>query len=163
MSQDFASPTQAPPGWGRFAGITALYALLGPLVGAVGAVGLLVLIAVVTDLGAGQENTVSALLGPGFLVTLAAGLPLAYSFGLVSSIAVGLAVALRDRWRGGISWRAALGTALALWALMSALAGLMIPGGSFLTWLVMLLAAHVLAAMICNWLAQRLFSDRVPA
>ena len=163
MTRNSVSPPQAPPGWGRFAGIAALYALLGPLVGAIGAVGLLVLIAAVTDLGAGQENAVGALLGPGFLITLAAGLPLAYSFGLVSSIAVGLAVALRDRRMGGISWRTALGAALALWGAMSALAALVIPDGSFLTWLVMLLAAHLLAAMICTWVAQRLFSARVPA
>lgn len=163
MTRITAPTPDARPGWGRFAGIGALYALLGPLVGAIGAVVLLVLISVVGELAAGRAGAIGTLLWPGLPVTLAAGLPLAYSLGLVSSIAVGLVVALRDRHRGGISWPAALGAALALWGVMSALAALVIPGGSFLTWLVLLLAAHVLAAMICTWLARRLFPDRVPS
>ena len=157
MSKYSAPPPDTRPGWGRFAGIAALYALLGPLVGAIGAVGLLVLIASVTGLAAGRPGPSGEAVWSGFLITLVAGLPMAYSFGLVSSSAVGVAVALRDRRRGGISWRMALGAAAVLWIFMSALATLVISGDSFLTWLVTLLAAHVLAAMVCTWVARRLF------
>ncbi|HKL68593.1 hypothetical protein [Salibaculum sp.] len=162
MSQYPAPPPDTRPGGGRFAGIAALYALLGPLLGAIGAVALLVLIAFVTELGVAQDGSIGAALWPGFLITLAAGLPLAYGFGLVSGIAVGLAVALHDRRRGGISWRVALGAAFVLWAVMSALAALVIPDESFLTWLILLLLVHVLAAGGCTWLARRVFATWVP-
>jgi hypothetical protein len=164
MTRNTAQPPDTPPGWGRIAGIAALYALLGPLVGAIAAVGLLVLIDVVTVLGAGQGDAAGAVHGRGFLLLLAAGLPVAYGVGLPSSVAVGVIVALRDRREGAISRRAALAAALALWVVMSALAALVISTrGGLLTWLGMLLAAHVLAAMVCTRVARRLFSARVPS
>lgn len=162
--QDTPAPDTPPrQTWGRFAGILALFALVGPFLGAVGAVLMFVAMAVVTDLMQGRLDNLAGLMGRGLLTTLVAGLPIAYSFGAVSSVAVGLVVALRDRWRGGITWRAGLGSAVAMWALMAGLAALVIPADGFLLWLAGLFVAHVVAAGLCTWLARRILGCRPPA
>ncbi len=161
MPHDPANTAPTPPrqGWPRFAGIVALYAVLGPLLGAVGVVVLFVALSVVTEVAQGRFEAIGPLLGRGVLLTLVAGLPIAYSFGAVSSVAVGLIVALRDRHGGGISWRAALGGAVGLWAFVAVLAVLVVPPDGFLMWLVGLFAAHVVAAALCTWLARRVFGS----
>lgn len=83
--------------------------------------------------------------------------------GAVSSVAVGLVVALRDRRHGRISWRAALIGALVVWLVMAAFAALVIPPDGFLLWLVGLLVAHVVAAVLCTAIARLVLGNRVPA
>ncbi|MFB9151275.1 hypothetical protein [Roseovarius ramblicola] len=153
--------TSAPPpsrqGWRRFAGLVALYAVLGPLLGAVCVVLLFVALSVITEVAQGRFEAIGALLGRGLLLTLVAGLPIAYSFGAVSSVAVGLIVALSDRRDGGISWRVALGGAVVSWGVAAVLAALVVPPDGFLVWLAGLFAAHVVAAWLCTWLAHLVF------
>lgn len=160
MQDDTIASATPPPrqGWRRFAAILGLFIVLGPLLGAVGVVLVFVAMAVLTEVMQGRADAVPVpvVLGRGFLITLLAGLPIAYTFGAVSSVAVGLVVALRDRWHCNISWRAALVAGGIVWLVMAAFAALVIPPDGILTWLVGLLVAHVVAAVLCTLLARLL-------
>lgn len=151
---------QAPsrsPSWGRFAGIVALYGLLGPLVGAVGVSGLFTVLAIGGEVAKGDFGDIGRLLVGGMVVGTIVSLIIAYAFGIASALAVGLAVAYRDRRDGGISWRVALMSSLVVWLLTAAASTTVVPPGGRLQWIGALLIAHLLAAAICTWIARRLF------
>lgn len=145
------------PTWARFAGIVALYALPGPLIGAIGVNGLFTLHAVGVALANGDVGDVARLFWGGLVIGTIISALIAYAFGIVSATGVGLIVAIRDRRRGGISWKAALFAALAFWLLTSLAALSVVPPDGLLQWVGALLAGHVLAAIFCTWAARRLF------
>ena len=82
---------------------------------------------------------------------------IAYAYGIVSAAGVGLVVAFRDRRKGGISWKASFVAALLFWLLMSLAATAVVPPQGLVQWIGALLAAHVLAAAVCTWIARRIF------
>ena len=143
--------------WGRFAGIVASYALLGPLVGAIGVTGLFTVYAVGVEIAIGNFDDIARRFVGGMLVGTIVSAILAYAYGIVSAAGVGLVVAFRDRRKGGISWRTSLVAALAFWLLMSLAATAVVPPQGLVQWIGALLAAHVLAAAVCTWIARRIF------
>ena len=160
MSQtDAVTADSRPPArsWGRFAGIVALYAIVGPLMGALGLNALLAVLAVAEEVSRGNFDDIARLLVGGMVVGTIISAIIAYAFGIVSAAGVGLMVALRDRRRGGISWRTALIAALAFWGLMSLAAAVVVPPQGLAQWIAALLAAHLLAAAACTWIARRIF------
>lgn len=153
-------PGQSRPhsqSWARFAGISALYGMLGPLVGAVGVNGLFTLMAIGSAMVKGNFGDIGRLLVGGMVVGTIVSVIIAYAFGIVSAVAVGLAIAFHDRRRGGISWRAALIAALVVWLLTSVAATTAVPPSGLPQWIGALLAAHVLATAACTWIARRIF------
>ncbi len=86
-------------------------------------------------------------------------LVIAYAFGIVSALAVGLAVARRDRRRGENSWHTALAAALVLWLLVSIAAVTVVPPEGRAQWIGLLFIAHLLAGAVGTWIARRVFSQ----
>lgn len=155
-----APAAPARPSWWRFTGITGLYTVLGPLLGGFGVTLLLTLMSATVAAAQGQYDEIAARLGAGLFVTFVAGLPIVYTFGTVSTFAVGLAVAIGDRLQGGVSWRIALVAGGLAWLGALGVAGLVIPPSGFLTWVTGLLAGHALAVVLCTWLARLVFGGR---
>ncbi len=160
MSNSEAVAGQGRPhlhSWKRFAGIIALYGLLGPLIGAIGVNGLFTVYVVGVEVTNGKFGDIARLFWGGIVVgTIVSGI-IAYTFGIVSAAGVGLVAALRDRRKGGIAWRVALLAALAFWLLTSLAATAVVPPQGLVQWIGALLAAHVLAAAVCTWIARRIF------
>ncbi len=156
---DVATDPTRPRGrsWGRFAGIVALYAVFGPLMGALGVNALLAVLAAATEVSRGNFDDIARLLIGGMVVGTIISAIIAYVFGMVSAAGVGLMVAIRDRREGRITWRAALIAALAFWGLMSLAALLIVPPQGLAQWIGALLAAHLLATVVCTWIARRIF------
>lgn len=150
-------PRPRSQSWGRFAGIVAIYALLGPLVGAIGVNGLFTVYAVGVEIANGNFGDIARLFWGGIVVGTIVSAIIAYTFGIVSAAGVGLVVALRDRRKGGISWKASFVAALAFWLLTSLAATAVVPPQGLVQWIGALLAAHVLAAAVCTWIARRTF------
>lgn len=142
----------------RFAGVVALYVLLGPLMGAVGVNGLFTVYAMGVEIANGNFGDIARLFWGGIVVGTIILAIIAYAFGIVSAAGVGLVVALRDRRKGGVSWRASFIAALAFWLLTSVAATAVVPPQGLVQWIGALLAAHVLAAVVCTWIARRVFS-----
>ncbi|MFT4955423.1 MAG: hypothetical protein ACI8U3_001811 [Brevundimonas sp.] len=160
MSQTNAVTHEGRPlarSWRRFAGIVALYAVPGPLMGALGLNALLAVLAVTVEISRGNFDDLARLLVGGMVVGTIISAIIAYAFGMVSAAGVGLMVAIRDRRRGGISWRTSLIAALVFWGMMSLAGAVVIPPPGLAQWIGALLAAHALAAVACTWLARRLF------
>lgn len=159
MSQTDVTDESRPPArsWGRFVGIVVLYAVVGPLMGALGVNALLAVLAVAAEVSRGNFDDIARLLVGGMVVGTIISAIIAYSFGIVSAAGVGLVVAVRDRRPGGVSWRTALIAALVFWALMSLAAAFVVPPQGLAQWIGALLAAHVLAAAACTWIARRIF------
>lgn len=143
--------------WARFAGIVVLYAVVGPLMGALGLNALLAVLAVAAEISRGNFDDIARLLVGGMVVGTIISAIIAYAFGMVSAAGVGLMVAIRDRRRGGISWRTALIAALVFWALMSLAGAVVVPPQGLAQWIGALLAAHLLATAACTWIARRIF------
>ena len=143
--------------WGRFAGIVAIHALLGPLIGAVGVNGLFTVYAVGVEIANGNFDDIARLFWGGIVVGTIVSAIIAYAFGIVSASGIGLVVAFRDRRKGGISWRASFIAALAFWLLTSLAATAVVPPQGLVQWIAALLAAHGLAAAVCTWIARRIF------
>ncbi|MDK8874214.1 hypothetical protein [Paracoccus sp. SSJ] len=150
-------PRPGSQSWGRFAGIVAIYALLGPLVGAIGVTGLFTVYAVGVEIAIGNFDDIARRFVGGMLVGTIVSAILAYAYGIVSAADVGLVVAFRDRRKGGISWRMSLVAALAFWLLMSLAATAVVPPQGLVQWIGALLAAHVLAPAVGTWIARRIF------
>ena len=152
-----AEPRQDPRhrrSWTRFAGIVALFALLGPLIGAI----------IPVMLGFGEVPDLmrigSAFKAFGFI--LAFGLVIAYAFGALQGLVTGLVMGFWYRRTGAIPyWGAAL-CALAALGLRLGIVGLPHFGGreplsldeNDYPWLVL---GHLMAVLACAWLARRLF------
>lgn len=146
------------PSWTRFAGIVALYVLLGPLMGAVGVNAVFAVYAVGVEIADGSFDDITRLFWGGIVMGTMLFAIGAYAFGSVSAVAVGLAVALRDRRIFGVSWRRAFISAFVMWLLMSAIAILtVVPPEGQVQWIGSLLIAHLFAATICTWIARRVF------
>lgn len=145
--------------WARLAVIIAIYGLLGPFVGAVGINAFLVAAAVGSEIARGEYGDIPRLIIGGFVIGVMISLIIAYVMGTASALVVGVAVALADRRRRGISLRVALVTALVSWALVAVLAATFIPGDA-LAWIALLLLAHLLAAVVCTWIARAIFGGR---
>lgn len=145
------------PSWTRFGGIVALYVLLGPLMGAIGVSGLFTVYAMGVEIANGNFGDIARLFWGGIVVGTIVSAIIAYAFGIVSAAGVGLVVAFRDRRKGGISWRASFIAALALWLMTSLAATAVIPPQELVQWIGALLAAHLLAAAVCTWIARRIF------
>ena len=143
--------------WGRFIGIVAIYAALGPLIGAFGVNALFTVYAVGVEIASGNFGDIARLFWGGIVVGTIVSAIIAYAFGIVSAAGVGLVVAFRDRRQGGISWRASFFAALAFWLLTSLAATAVVPEQGLVQWVGALLVAHVLAAAICTWAARRIF------
>jgi len=143
----------------RFMGIAILFALLGPVAGALGVNILLSVLAAAIEIARGNMGDVNRLLGGGIIIGTIISLPIAYSFGLVSAVGVGLAVATANQRGHGISWQVAFVWAGVFWLLMAALAMIIVPPGGLKVWLAGLLVAHLLAAALCTLLARRLFAS----
>ena len=142
--------------WSRFVAIVALYGLLGPLVGALGVNALFTLLAIGGEVAQGRFGDLVRLLVGGLVVGMIYSTIVAYALGSASAVAVGLAVAIGDRSQGRISWMIALGSALVLWLVATALT-LFVADEGRVQWIGAMLVAHLLAAAICTWMAARIF------
>ncbi|WP_157970219.1 hypothetical protein [Pelagibacterium sediminicola] len=145
------------PTWRRFAGIVALYVLLGPLMGAVGVNGIFTVYAVSTGIVSGSSGDIARLFWGGMVVGTMVFAIGAYAFGSVSALAVGLAVALGDRRLFGVSWRRALRSAFVMWLLSVIVVLTVVPPEGQVQWIGGLLVAHLFAAAACTWIARRIF------
>jgi len=115
------SPSSSPAK--RFLGIVAVFALLGPAVGTLSVSMVLAMAALSAGLAeAGLLAQGKIVLGS-LLLGSVFGLPLAYLIGAVPAAAVGLAVALWERWRGSLPLGVPLGLALVLGLLAASRAG----------------------------------------
>ena len=115
-------------------------------------------LAAATEIARGNMGDVLRLLVGGVVVGTIVSLPLAYSFGLVSAVGVGLAVAIADRRGIGISCRHTLVWAGVFWLVTAGLVVIVVPAEGLLVWLVAFLVAHLLASCLCTLLARRLFA-----
>src|SRR5690606_28354391 len=79
--------------WGRFAGIVAIYALLGPLVGAIGVTGLFTVYAVGVEIAIGNFEDIARRFVGGMVAGTIFSVIIAYAYGIVSAAGVGLVVA----------------------------------------------------------------------
>lgn len=140
--------------WKRFAGIVALFALMGPFIGAI--------IPVMLSLGELPElmQIGSPLKAFGFI--FAFGVVIAYVLGAPQALVTGLVMGFWHRRTGAISyWGAAL-CALAALGLRLGIVGLPNFGGreplsldtDDYLWLAL---GHLMAVLACAWLAHRLF------
>jgi hypothetical protein len=140
--------------WKRFAGIVALFALMGPFIGAI--------IPVMLSLGELPElmQIGSPLKAFGFI--FAFGVVIAYVLGAPQALVTGLVMGFWHRRTGAISyWGAAL-CALAALGLRLGIVGLPHFGGreplsldtDDYLWLAL---GHLMAVLACAWLARRLF------
>jgi len=150
-------PRPRSQSWGRPIGIVASYALLGPFLGAFSVNGLFAVYAVGVEIARGDFSDIARLFWGGIVMGTALFAIGAYAFGSISAVAVGLAVAFRDRRKGGISWRTALVVALIVWLLMSIAVTAVVPPEGLVRWVGALLVAHVLATVVCTWIVRRIF------
>lgn len=148
-----------PNSWGRFAGIMAIFVLLGPLAGALGVNILFALIAVGQEIATQGFNfsEILRLLVGGIVIGTIVSAIVAYSFGIFSAIGVGLTVALGDRRNLGVSWKLSLIAAFLFWILLSGVASTFVPAQGLSAWIAALLIGHLLAALVCTGLARRIF------
>lgn len=151
-------PRPGSQSWGRFAGIVAIYALLGPFLGAFAVSGFLTVHAVGIEIANGNFDDIARLFWGGIVVGTIVSAIIAYAFGIVSAAGVGFVAAFRDQRKGGISWRASFVAALVFWLLTSLAATAVVPPQGLVQWIGALLAAHVLAAAGCTWIARQIFT-----
>lgn len=146
--------------WTRGAGIAAVFAVTGPLAGLLAFLVWFCLLTLAsptpTSSGDLAEGAMSLLRLA--LVGLIFGLPGAYLIGFPAAVAVGVAVALWDRWCGVISWQVAVAAAVGIWLVPLPFRGDQIAtGGLGLSRTTGLLPAYLGGAIICAWAARRLF------
>ncbi|AWB33275.1 hypothetical protein [Orrella marina] len=148
-----------PNSWGRFAGIMAIFVLLGPIAGALGVNILFALMATGQEIATQGFNLseILRLLVGGVVIGTIVSAIMAYSFGIFSAVGVGLTVALGDRRNLGVSWKLGLIAALLFWILLSGVASTFVPEQGLRAWVGALLIGHVLAALVCIGLARRIF------
>lgn len=127
------------------------------MTGAIGVNGLFTVYTVGVEVANGRFSDIARLFWGGLVVGTIISLIIAYSFGIVSAVATGLAVAFRDRSKGRISWRMAFISALVMWLLNSIAATTVVPPEGLAQWVGALLVAHLLAAVVCTWAARRIF------
>ena len=151
------APGSRPSGW-RGLGIVALYALLGPLIGALAANVTLLALTLATDpaaTGAGWQPLVGALIGGSIFAVV-----LGYPVGLAPALVVGLAVAWAAREGQAVSWRIALVSALAVAALLILAVLFVTPPAGQATGIAALTLGCLLATAGCTALARALFPPR---
>lgn len=145
------------PSWGRFCAILFIYAALGPLFGAIGVTAAFTAMAVGVEMWDGNFERIGRLLLGGMVIGTIVSVIAAYVLGIFSATCVGIAVAIRDRRRGGVSWRVALVSALILSLLTAMVALSAVPAEGLLQWIGVLFVAHLVAATICTWIARWIF------
>lgn len=162
MSAAQPSPTLSPatPSWGRSAGIVLLFILLGPFAGALGFNIVLSLMAAANEAAHGNYDKLARTLIGGTVIGTIVSTIIAYGFGIFSAAGVGIASAIGDRRKIGISWTIVLASALACWVVMAIFATAVIPAAGIVQWTAGLLVAHLLAAIACGALARRAFGAR---
>jgi len=146
--------------WARLAGIVGLFGLLGPFLGALGVNALLSTLAMLTAAAGGDYGEIGRLLIGGITLGTIVSLPIAYTFGLVPAVGVGLIVALGERRCIGVSWGEALGGAVVFWLIAVLLAMGVVPPEGRVVWFAGLLVAHLTGAALCASLARKLFGAR---
>lgn len=154
-----SNPATTPNSWRRFAGIMAIFVLLGPVAGALGVNILFALMAVGQEImtqGFNLSEVLRLLIG-GIVVGTIVSAIVAYSFGIFSAVGVGLTVALGDRRNLGVSWKLGLIAAILFWVLLSGVASTFVPAQGLQAWIAALLIGHVLAALVCIGLARKIF------
>lgn len=141
------------PSWKRFAGIVALFALIGPLIGAI--------IPIMLSFGELPElmHIGSPLKAFGFI--LGFGLVIAYALGFPQALVTGLVMGFWYRRTGAISYRGAVLCALAALGLRLGIMGpphfggrepLSLDNHDYL-WMVL---GHLMAVLVCAWAARQL-------
>lgn len=147
----------APPTLGRSLAIVALFGLAGPLIGALGLNLLLTLFAAASEIARGEFAALPRQIIGGIIAGSIFAVILGYGVGTVSALGVGIIVAVRDRRVRGISLRTPVLAALGFWAASAVVVLLAVPQEGRLVWIAALLAAHLLAALACGWIARKLF------
>lgn len=144
----------------RFAGIVAVFAVLGPPVGGLAISILLATLAASSDLAIDGWMARTRMFSGMLLLGTAFGLPLSYIVGGVPALLIGVATAAWDTRKGVISLHVALGGALALGGLAALRQGdpAWASEGERIAQLAMLLA-HLTAAGLC-WLVARVIFGR---
>lgn len=142
------------PSWKRFAGIVALFALMGPLIGAI--------IPIMLSFGELPElmQIGSPLKAFGFI--FAFGMVIAYVLGAPQALVTGLVMGFWYRRTGAISYWGAVLCALAALGLRLGIMGPphfggrepLSPDNHDYLWLAL---GHLMAALACAWLARRMF------
>lgn len=151
--------TGARPGKsaGRFFGIVAVFALLGPLIGGLVVSAYLGFLAATPQIAQSWMDAAGVFLTTTLFGTMF-GLPIAYAVGIAPAVWVGLAVAIWDWRKGLISWRIAIGAALVSWLLVAMRAGDIIETDEGTRiWQISILLAHLVATGLCWWLARTIF------
>lgn len=143
---------------GRFFGIVALFALLGPLIGGLVVSAYLGFLAATSQLATQGWAEAVTVFVTGTLFGTLFGLPIAYAVGIVPAVWVGLAVAIWDWRKRLISWRIAILAALVSWLLIAMRAGDIIETDEGTRiWQISILLAHLVATGLCWWLARTIF------
>lgn len=147
----------------RFAGIVAVFVLLGPPAGGLAVAVWLAAVTASSDLVVGGMSGSLRVFSGAALVGAAFGLPLSYVAGLIPASVIGLATAAWDARKGAISLVVALGGALALGLLAVLRVGnpISVSEGERIGQISLLLA-HLAAAGLC-WLVVRAIFGRRPA
>lgn len=144
--------------FGRFIGILAIFALIGPILGAAAVSAYLGFEVAGSDLMTGKWDEAAKLI----LLSISFGTlfawPIAYFIGILPAIGVGLAVALWDMRGGMISWRVAFAVALISWLLFMTSEGSFVEASEGIrTWQISLLLAHLTSAGVCWAIARAVF------
>lgn len=155
-----AQTSKPRPSIGRFAGIVALFAVLGPPVGGLVVSALLASLTASSDLAVDGGTERARLFSGMMMLGVVFGLPLSYIVGGVSALLIGAATAAWDARKGTISPYVALGCALVLGGLAALRQGdpAWASEGERIAQLAMLLA-HLAAAGLC-WLVARTIFGR---
>lgn len=156
-----ASDPQHRPSPRRFAGIVAVFALLGPPFGALAFMLLLLGVSLVSG---GQGDTgIARLIAGTLLLGVVFALPLSYLVGGLPALVLGLCAALWDAGNREISVRFCLCVGLVLGALaVSRSASLSGASGGEGFAVIALLLAHLVGAGACGAVARSLFGPTKP-
>lgn len=148
---------------GRFFGLVALFALVGPAVGGLVVSVFLAVLAATPQLEAGDWAQAATVILTGSLFGTMFGLPIAYFVGILPAAGVGLAVAGWDCRKGLISGRIATAAGFGSWLIVA------MAGGDLITadeatriWQAALLLAHLVATGMCWWTARSIFGRSMP-
>lgn len=149
--------------WRRFAGITAFYALVGPLAGALAVTLLSVAISVAQAAAKGDLDDMDRLIWGGLIVGFLVSSIIAYTFGLASAIGVGVAAAIGARRDGAPSWRAVFSAAFVFWLGTTVAAALTTPSPGLAEWAGALFVGHLAGAAICTAATRGMSAGARPA
>ena len=161
MSEDAVDAiSEQHPGrsWPRSVRVVAFFALAGPLAGVVSfALGFAVLMLLEPP---PDPDWIEGILTSGkmFLLIMAFGIPTGYAIGFLPALGVGIVAGLWQWWSGRISWIVILAATFAVWLVPYLQSGdLYVSEAIRLSRTNALLPSFMAAAVICTWLARRIF------